>query len=154
MKALNQLHQLLTQNRQALKISLKNWDVWLENGTLKSGTGKETEEGREYIRLEYRAVVRIENIQSDRAALLFALITSLMSERREQDPLQPDQDIEFETDAIAGNAVNVEIYLQVSDPINMTQVDESPVHLWGHPVAPAPHTFNIAESGTVTGGIK
>lgn len=152
MKGLNDLHEILTENRQALKTSAKNWDVWMENGTLKSGGMLEDENGYQYANLEYRAVVYVEKLPSDRGALLIALIRQYANQREREN--SKTIDIEFDQTNLNGKQINLEITLQLTDILYMTEVEDSPIEWAGKKLAPGAHTLNIAETGNVTGGIK
>ncbi len=152
MKGLNDLHEILKENRQALKTSAKNWDVWMENGTLKSGGMLEDENGYQYANLEYRAVVYVEKLPSDRGALLIALIRQYANQREREN--SKTIDIEFDQTNLNGKQINLEITLQLTDILYMTEVEDSPIEWAGKKLAPGAHTLNTAESGSVTGGIK
>lgn len=153
MRALNDLNEILTENSKALKLNAKSWDIWMENGTLQAGGMKETEHGRQYARIAYRAAVYIERLPSDRAALLLALIRQYADQRAAEDTTQ-NADPEFDVQTLSERLVNVEITLQITDPLYMTEVEESPIAWAGKKLAPGAHPFGIAETGTVTGGTR
>ena len=152
MKGLTDLHTILTDHRQALKTSAKNWDVWMENGTLKSGGMLEDANGYQYANLEYRAVIYVERLAADRGALLMALIRQYANQREGED--HKTIDIEFDQTNLNGKQINLEITLQLTDILYMTEVEDSPIEWAGKKLAPGAHTLNIAEIGNVTGGIK
>lgn len=152
MKGLNDLHNIVKENRSALKISQKNWDVWQEDGTLKTGGMREDENGFQYAQMEYRAVVYVERMPADRGALLMALIRQYANQRESQD--NRDIDIEFDQTNLSGKLINLEITLPLTDVLYMTEVEDSPIEYAGKKLAPGSHTLNIAEIGSVTGGKK
>lgn len=154
MKGLNDLHEILKENSQALKMktSVKNWDVWMENGTVKSGGMLEDENGYKYANLEYRAAIYVEKLPADRGALLIALIRQYANQRERENGKTID--IEFDQTNLTGKLINLEITLQLTDVLYMTEVDDSPIEWAGKKLAPGTHTLNIAETGSVTGGIK
>ena len=112
----------------------------------------EDETGYQYANLEYRAVVYVEKLPSDRGALLIALIRQYANQREREN--SKTIDIEFDQTNLNGKQINLEITLQLTDILYMTEVEDSPIEWAGKKLAPGAHTLNTAESGSVTGGIK
>jgi len=156
MRGLTDLHAILCNNRQALKIGLKDFDVWQESGRMLPGGMRETANGYEYAKLEYRAVVYVERLPADRGALCLALMRQYADQREAAD--NKNIDIEFDQTNLTGKQINLEITLQLTDALYMTEVDASPIDYAGKKLAPVtperPHPLHTAETGTVTGGVK
>ncbi len=151
MKTLNSLNELIYQNRKVLGISLNSFDVFMESGTLEAGTNKEDENGLHYADYRYQVALQIENMHADRGGNLLVLLHQWVTALENRDDLNaPD----ILTTALTGQKLDVEMTLEVRDPIYLTRSDDGPIVIRGKRYSFGAHVLNVAESVTLTAGMK
>jgi hypothetical protein len=151
MKTLNSLNELIYQNRKVLNVSLNSFDVFMESGKLEAGSNKEDDNGLHYADYRYQLALQIENMHADRGGILLVLLHQWVTALEYRSDLDaPD----IVTTVLTGQKLDVEMTLEVRDPIYLTRDDEGPIVIRGQKYSFGDHVLNVAESVTVTGSIK
>ena len=151
MKTLNALNELIYQNRKVLGVSLNSFDVFMESGTLEAGTNKEDDNGLHYADYRYQLALQIENMHADRGGILLVLLHQWVTALDNRGDLNaPD----ILTTVLTGQKLDVEMTLEVRDPVYLTPDASGPIVIRGQGYSFGDHVLNVAEKVSVTGGLK
>lgn len=147
MKSLNSLNDLIFSNRKALGIARQNYDVFIEGGTLEPGGMREDENGIRYTDYRYDLALQIENICASRAGILLVMLRNWVDCQKNRDDLGQPSVI---TTTLSSNKVDVEMTLEVRDPIYIHPDANGPMEIAGQRYAIGEKAWSVAETATLT----
>ena len=149
MKSLNDLNELIWQNRQSLGISRQNYDVFMEGGTLEPGGLRHDENGIRYADYRYDMALEIEQLHSDRAAILMVMLRQWVDGLENRNGLDEPKLL---TTPLSSKKVDVEMTLEVRDPIYIHPDVNGPLELAGVRYSIGEAVWNVAQQGRIRQG--
>jgi len=129
MKSQNDFEDLIKENLKLLGIKKNQFEIIGEDGQIKSGSNKETDDGFHYLDFEFRQVLIIENMPIASLALLTLLVHQFVLGLGEREDLQ-DINIDFGPHNL-GKSLDIEITFGVREPVYLVEVENSPIEHGG-----------------------
>jgi len=157
-KTLESLNALLLENLKLLGINRQSFDLWIDQGTIEIGSGKETEKGLHFCDYQYRLALSIEAMHAHRGGLLLAMLHNWecsLDECTRRDLSAPQVITSSTTKQSGGGKVlQVEYTLDVRDGIYLTRSSNGPVVANGERWTFGNHELGIAEAIGMTTGAR
>jgi len=128
MNSLNALQSVIDDNLPLLSIQHPQRELWLEQGRLVPGSNKTDERGFHALDLEYRLVLAVDQLPRQHASLLALLVHQFVGTLDREGGLNPP-DIEVHPND--ERTADVEITVDVRDPVHLVEVQHSPIEFNG-----------------------
>lgn len=128
MSCLDKFETLMNDNQHWMEVSREQRTVWMEQTKVDSGSNEQNENGLHYLDHKYRLVASIEDLQAEKGHAVLVLVRHFANE------LHDDflGELEVEIDPSGDNTVNVEITMNVKDPVYLMPVsEETPIKFSG-----------------------